>query len=141
MLDSIQGFTFYTSFKCVRNYVLRKCLQVKRDPGDQVFLTKSLVFLCSCLLVKSACLDNSVVFISGSSASNFELKRFSLLFNCWTILVSVRVQNNGDFVQSDVNDRILAPCSQSFSNLGSRSGSCFKMNNVWTISHYLLKKT
>ena len=139
MLDSIQGFTFYTSFKCVRNYVLRKCLQVKRDPGDQVFLTKSLVFLCSCLLVKSACLDNSVVFISGSSASNFV--NSSALVYCWTILVSVRVQNNGDFVQSDVNDGILALCSQSFSNSGLRSGSCFKMNNFWTITHSLFKKT
>jgi len=34
-----------------------------------------------------------------------------------------------------------ALCSQSFSSLGSRSGSSFKMNNFWTISHYLFKKT
>jgi len=32
-------------------------------------------------------------------------------------------------------------CSQSFSGLGSRSGSSFGMNNFWTISHYLFKKT
>jgi len=37
--------------------------------------------------------------------------------------------------------RQQAPCSQSFSDLGTRSGSSFKMNNFWTISHYLFKKT
>ena len=35
----------------------------------------------------------------------------------------------------------LAPCSQSFSGSGIRSGSGFKMNNFWTIYHYLFKKT
>ena len=33
-----------------------------------------------------------------------------------------------------------APCSQSFSGSGSRSGSSFKMSNFWTISHYLYEK-
>ena len=36
---------------------------------------------------------------------------------------------------------LQAPCSQSFSGSGSRSGSSFKMNNFWTISHFLFKKT
>jgi len=31
--------------------------------------------------------------------------------------------------------RDMAPCSQSFSGSGSSSGSSFKMNNFWTISH------
>jgi len=35
----------------------------------------------------------------------------------------------------------LDACSLSFSGSGSRSGSSFKMNNFWTISHYLFKKT
>jgi len=36
----------------------------------------------------------------------------------------------------------LAPCSLSFSDSGSRSGSRIKMNNFWTIiSRYLSKKT
>ena len=34
-----------------------------------------------------------------------------------------------------------ASCSLSFSGSGSRSDSSFKMNNFWTISHYLFKKT
>ena len=36
---------------------------------------------------------------------------------------------------------LLGPCSQSFSGSGSKSGSSFKMNNFWTISHYLFNKT
>ena len=34
----------------------------------------------------------------------------------------------------------MAPCSLSFSGSGSRSGSSFKMNNLWTTFHYLFEK-
>ena len=35
---------------------------------------------------------------------------------------------------------LLAPCSLSFSGSGWRSGWSLKMNNIWTISHYLFRE-
>jgi len=44
-------------------------------------------------------------------------------------------------INVDIILDLLGPCSLSFSGSGSKSGSSFKMNNFWTISHYLFNKT
>ena len=57
------------------------------------------------------------------------------IFKYWIIVYTIIVKLMGlDF-------KHVAPCSLSFSCSESRSGSSFKMNHFWTISHYLFKKT
>ena len=66
---------------------------------------------------------------------------YHLFCNALVHLIYSGVSGQCSFIIYLNSLKSTGPCSLSFSGSGSRSGSNFKMNNFWIISHYLFKKT
>ena len=80
------------------------------------------------VLCSRSMLSNQPMFIA---MSDIILDRY--IESCWYTIPESKAKH---YTYYD-----LAPWSLSCSGSGSRSGSFFKMNNFWTIYHYLFKKT